>query len=447
MRLEALDSRQSEGVTCRGARSRPRPPVAILVHLLPTAGKLGGRKRIGGVTDRTRIISLQQGARREAARNDGTLALSEREASSAASFRAAFLQHYDVLRQLVEGFSRPGVALLAVDERGVAGSACLAAKDDQANAAIVGRHGMADLYLDGDSTLSLRHLLVVLYPLAGGDEVRVRIVDLRTANAFVDECGRRMEALEAEGPLFLKVARYLLFVLPTGDGIPWPDDPQEGWLCIPERVHLVDIPAEPDRWTRRRRSGARAERAEDDDGEGLCEEDDDRPPTEPHFDPSAGARAKRAGLAKVSTAAGERAVRGRSAARRTIVQRIDGPARATRSLIGEDEPGLGMLRIHSEQGRSKIVVGARAVSAGVLFGRYERCDNDGVTALSNGRISRVHVLLLALGADVYAIDVASTNGTWVGGKEQRVVPLRYGCHLVLGEGLATLEWQRAPARL
>lgn len=79
----------------------------------------------------------------------------------------------------------------------------------------------------------------------------------------------------------------------------------------------------------------------------------------------------------------------------------------------------------------------------MLFGRYERCDNDGLTVLSNGRISRVHMLLIEIANRVYAIDAASTNGIWVDGQERRVVPLKVGRQWMLGDKLAWMEWLKA----
>src|SRR5262245_26535315 len=105
------------------------------------------------------------------------------------------------VRKVITGFATAGVAVVAVDciRQKIAASMCIAAKPGSVNAGIVGRHGQCDLFLEGDPSLSLRHLVVVVEPLrdwgdAAGIDLRYRLVDLRTGTAFRDEAGRRLEA-------------------------------------------------------------------------------------------------------------------------------------------------------------------------------------------------------------------------------------------------------------
>jgi len=75
----------------------------------------------------------------------------------------------------------------------------------------------------------------------------------------------------------------------------------------------------------------------------------------------------------------------------------------------------------------------------VLLGRYERCG----IPLKASNLSRVHLLLVRLGADVLAIDIASTNGTWRGTTEVRTTSLEELDSLTLGADLH-VYWRRLP---
>lgn len=374
--------------------------------------------------DRTRIVRLEGGQEREEAENTKTGVVLVDHIAGGKSFELLFHENYDTIRKVVNGFRQPGVAVVACDaDRGrPAGSMCVAAYAGRANSAIIGRHSMADLYLDSDPSLSLRHMVLVLDPLArlgdGSRDLRFRLVDLRTRQAFEDEGGRRMEALAAEGPIFIRCGHFALFCLPTGDGQEWPPSPEAGWSCIPERVYLQESAAEPDRWARRR-----------------------RPRTPPPEEEGSQSQA----LKKI-----------------THVQRIRGPARARQNLLGEGEEPLGTLQIQTGDASQKLVIGSGAARRGVLLGRYERCDSNEETLLVDRNISRVHLLLVEVGGELYAIDTASTNGTFLragGGppglgagtavdvgedwEEVRIAALGSGAELSLGEGLAMLRWRPA----
>jgi hypothetical protein len=348
---------------------------------------------------KTRVVRLRTGNLRQQAQNSRTMALQLPVGGIRAplpSYEDLFLANYARIREVCEGFRRKGLAIIAIDSGGVSATACVAAKRGGINSAIVGRHGMCDIFLESDPALSLRHLAVLIHPLDDHADVRYRVLDLRTSVAFSDERGRKLEALEAEGPLFIRCGEHALFLLTTSDEeVPWPDDAQSGWACVPERVYLDDAPAEPDRWLRRRLKAV------------WGESDEQRTPRR----------------------------------RRTIVQTIRGPSRARRKLLGENDEVLGQLDVESDDGRTAMVVGKVAAREGVLLGRYERCDNDGLPVLTNGRISRVHLLLVEVAGALYAIDTASSNGMWCGEDEARVVLLEHGRSLTLGEGLARLEWR------
>lgn len=350
------------------------------------------------MVDKTRIVRLEGGQQRDLADNHDTLIVGVDALAPRCSFGDLFIQHYVEIRRTCMGFRKPGVAVIAVDlnRRRVAGSICVAAKADEANAAIIGRHSMADLYLDSDPGLSLRHLVLVVNPLSSDRDVRFRVIDLRTRLAFEDEKGERFEALVAEGPIFLRCGNFALFCMVTGDPTDWPSSAEAGWQCIPERVYIQEEEAEPDQW-QRRRPGRRQK--------------------------ALPADAKRV----------------------TRVQPRRGPTRAKRHLLGPGEEPLGNLRISTDQASQTLVIGVEAAKRGILLGRYERCDTHGAKVLTHDNISRVHLLVLGVEGQLYAIDTASTNGTWLreddgSCQELRITPLDPRDELLLGEELAFVRW-------
>ena len=375
---------------------------------------------------KTRIVSLEDGQDRREAQNLRTgVVVSDREAGL--PFRELFTAAWPEMRRIVLAFDQAGVAVVAVDamKKRVAGSMCLAAKENRANAAIVGRHGQCDLYLHADPAMSLRHLVVLVHPVAANGEVTYRVLDLRTRTAFADEGGRRLEAVTAEGPMFLQIGGYALFFLVTGDEVGWPEEAAQAWQCIPERVYLDEALAEPDRWRRRRR--------------GLPV-----PVTSPG--PGAPSAAGRAGVDgndfAAGTGVGQALPSAPPVAREsiTLVRTQPGPSRARVDADADAGPPLGTLKLSSGGRSQAMILGHHAAEAGVLLGRYERCDTHGATVLAHHGVSRVHLLVVEVEGTLYAIDTGSTNGTFEGEAEVRIVPLASGTALILGDGLARMEW-------
>lgn len=372
---------------------------------------------------RSRVIHLADGQDRADARNlrTGVIVPGDGEAiTPAARFAELFKVAWTDLRRMLVSFTQPGVAVVAVDtvRQRVAGTLALAGRVGRANAAIVGRHGHCDLYLHADPALALRHLVLVAHPITDTREVTYRLLDLRTRTAFVDEAGKRLEALTASGPTFVRVGTYVLFLLPTGpdDAAGWPEDASQAWSCVPERVYVEEAEAEPDRWRRRRRQGGMMQPA------------------------TRGSLAAGTGVVDPFASAARESV--------TMVRTSPGPSRATITGVA-DEPMIGNL-VLTASGRSEaLAVGASAVRTGVLVGRYERCDTHGAKVLAHHGISRVHVLVLDVDGVLYAIDTGSTNGIYTLGRQQagghgdevRVAPLGPGAELVLGDDLARMEWR------
>lgn len=130
-------------------------------------------------------------------------------------------------------------------------------------------------------------------------------------------------------------------------------------------------------------------------------------------------------------------------ARITLVRTQPGPARARVSLLGEDDREIGAMTVTAKGTSQRIAIGERAAEAGILLGRYERCDTHGASVVSHHGISRVHLLVVSIGDDVYAIDTGSTNGTFRDGSdaEVRITRLDDNLELVLGEELARVRWK------
>jgi hypothetical protein len=345
----------------------------------------------------TRILWSRQELERGQAANDGTLcfrAPSSLVASPppSASFEQVFRQHYLALRRLLDGRVEPGLALLAVGAAGAEASGWLAAKEAIVNPLIVGRHGSAHVFLPSDPRISLRHLALILHRRGGGGPVAFRVVDLRTPLAFADEERSRLEAVEASGPLLLWCGSLGLLLFPTGAGTPaWPENADIAWSQVPERRYVEKTPAQS---TRGPAVGVRARSL---DPHAL-----DLRPT-------------------------------------TLVNTWAGPVLPTLEA-DEPDPPRGELLIASASGRAAVRLGPRAAHRGVLLGRYERCDTTGLPVLGDPALSRVHLLVLEMDGVLYAIDTASTNGTWCGKERVRATRLLPGLRLSLG-GEATVEWR------
>ena len=348
------------------------------------------------MSDESRII--WQKSDRESGANDKTFIGSPLESVSAApskiqlSVRDLFSKHYEKIREWCSGQTRGGVALVALDGETVHGAAFLASKSDTVSTAILGRHSQADLCLRGDASVSLRHLALLLFPKQG-PRPRYRLLDLRTATGFLDERGKRLRAIEADGPAFVRLGFYTVVFFPVEESDPpWPEDADSGWEKIPDRLFLDEV--ETDEQSREWEA----------DSDRAWEVDE---------------------LPRLQEAP-------------TLVHSLAGPQMAVHELLDEDDEPLGELRITSTRGLATVVVGRRAAQAGILLGRSRRCDAGHV--LSDRGISRVHLLVIEIGGRLYAIDTASSNGVFREQAErQRAVCLDVDSKLSLSD-LATLKW-------
>jgi hypothetical protein len=325
-------------------------------------------------------VSLWDGQKRGAAPNAQTVYRpAVLPSGRAMNLREMFIESYPRFAQACRTVEEPGIAILAVDERTgrPAGIAKLCARVMRPVAAIVGRHDHCDLYLNGSETLSLRHLAVVLSPVAswkpGEPQVRYRVLDLKTEIGMLDEEGRPLRGLRAEGPAMLRCAGYAMYILPLGDPTDWPASGADAWSMIPERVYFDEL------------------------------------------EHCAGGSIPRFRMPRDLT--------------QSVVMRTSGPRDTAARLVGTGDLA-GTLDIIGPERRTQIMIGHEALRDGVLLGRYARCDGHA----DDPSLSRVHTLLLHDEDRLLAIDTASCNGTRATGEERaRVTEIGRETELLLGK--------------
>ena len=123
-------------------------------------------------------------------------------------------------------------------------------------------------------------------------------------------------------------------------------------------------------------------------------------------------------------------------------------------MVGEPlPPRLGRLasggkwRITLErEGRSAMMsLSEEDLAGGVLIGRSEKCHSETLRRITDSNTSRVHVLILREGEQVFAYDLASTQGTYRDGQPARRSELAdAGTLLMLGRGdkAVRMSWHR-----
>ena len=296
------------------------------------------------------------------------------------SMRELFCSAYDAFASRCRAVDEPGVAVIAVHEKTgrAQGLVTLRARVERHVAAIVGRHDQCDLYLTTSESLALRHLVIVLDPVAswkrGDSTVRYRVLDLRTSDGFSDETGRPLRGLRCEGPALLHVAGYALFLLPVGDPSDWPADPAEAWSFLPERVYFDEM---------------------EQCGEGSI------------------TRLPKPG------------------ARQSTIIRTPGIRDTAVGLVQNGKSAAGTLELRGAHTGGYLDIGHKELMDGVLLGRYPRCNGAGFS--DDPSLSRVHALLIQIDDSLLVIDTASRNGTRrTGFADARVVEIVGDTELQLG---------------
>jgi hypothetical protein len=297
-----------------------------------------------------------------------------------ASFAAIFKAMFHELRPVFEAFNRDGLLCVAARENGkIASYVHLPILGEDGAFGVIGRHECCALTLL-DEEISLRHALVRVTRHAG-DEVRVRLIDLGSSNTFHTEDGQACKSVMAEGPMFINLLGYQLFLLPTGSLSPcsWSDDAEATWQSFPERIYFDH--RMPERMVGR-----------------------------PQQQPAARAR------------------------RHTYMTLLPA-AQHLRARPGAGGDALGTILLAAESTQIAHRVSHEDLERGVLIGRYERCQLAG----ASGSLSRVHLVLLLDGGDVWAVDTASLNGTIVEGQRISAIQLDRELELRLPSGMG-MRW-------
>lgn len=291
-----------------------------------------------------------------------------------------FVGAYARIADRCRAIDEPGLAVVAVDQHTgeAAGMLTLCARVGRPVSAIIGRHDRCDLFLHRNEQLSLRHLALVLEPVAswerGPVKVRYRLLDLRTSEGMIDESGKPLRGLLADGPAIVRVGGYALFVLPVGDPSDWPASGADAWSILPARMYL--------------------------------DEHDLAQGTAPRFQmPRAGAR-------------------------ETYITRTSGPRDTGMRLAQGDLAGV--LELFTPHRQLSLSIGHAALRDGVLLGRYQRCDMTEVAGEDHS-LSRVHALLIASDERLVLVDTATTNGTFERGEPARLVIMDGHTELRLGK--------------
>lgn len=329
--------------------------------------------------------------RRSRARNAPTVLGIRSPAPRTERLRTLFLSAYGELDKSCRDYPDPGLAVVAVSEETgrLAGFSCLPARPGDPTAAVIGRHGCADVYLSGSATLALRHLAIIVEPVlrwaAGHIDVRYRVLDLRSENGFQDETGRSLRSLTCEGPAIISCSGFALYLLPLGDPTDFPERASDAWEMLPERVYFDEVTRFPE--------GTNAA---------------------PLW-----ARPKRA----------------HSRLMRTLP-----PLAFDQSLSDGSETRAGTLEVRGPGGSNRLAVSASSLDRGVLVGRYPRC-NTGQCVVDES-VSRVHLLIVRVAGRVQAMDTGSRNGTYAGGRPiPRITPIADGDVLIVGRGGTEVSWR------
>lgn len=293
--------------------------------------------------------------------------------------RQAFLAAHERLVNVAEAAGGPALAVAAVDSRARVVDACFVA--DRA-ALVIGRHTECGVRLP-NAAVALRQ--IALLARHDGDRMQVHAWDLNTELPFSTEDGATTSALVSDGAVYLAAAEYALWVVPAQVLQGLPDRAKDAWEALPPR-HFLDRRAPEAPPPARSWAASRATQYPIDD---ITHVTMSAPPLLLHQDQ-------------------------------------------------EPEIGWGVLRLASGRQKARHPVSAERLERGVLLGRYERC---GLTIAGLDSVSRVHLLVVRIGDEVWAIDTASTNGVKRRGQRISAVVLDAQDDLVLADSLS-VTWTR-----
>src|SRR5437879_11930581 len=127
--------------------------------------------------------------------------------------------HFAALRAAHQAQPAEGVLIAAVDGNGVFDAhAHLRLPPSGIAHLIVGRHERCDVVLPRDQDVSLRHMLLRA-TRAPHVQLHLRSIDLRSRCGLLSEDGKRCEAIASRGALFLRIASYVVFLLPSAPSL------------------------------------------------------------------------------------------------------------------------------------------------------------------------------------------------------------------------------------
>lgn len=309
----------------------------------------------------------------------------------APDLRRCFIDTYDQLRTLLLAAPAPGFLIAVADPSWNVIATHLPLDPEHSSHRVIGRHSNCDLRLRGDPSISLRHLLASAWvdPESGPT---LRLLDLGGGVPLRLEDESLCVGLQADGSVVAGLQRHSLFCI-FDDGQAWPQSADEAWDSLGERA-------------------ARSREAQRRDGS---------------FDREVRPRLR---LIPSAAASGEQKL----TATGTAVVRLTGTA-ALQELSPDDGSAVGFLRL---PGNRFVRVTPADLTRGVLVGRYDRCE------LAEGfsdckAVSRVHLCLALDPTGLWAIDLASSNGTWV--DEKSIDALRLGRRARLTLATEDLVWE------
>ncbi len=304
--------------------------------------------------------------------------------------RDAFLRAWPRIRPALTALGRRGFVVVAqrwklgLGELDAAFCMELPLDDERSVHRVVGRHTRADLVLRGDDSISLRHLLLSAWI----DEGRpvLRALDVGSDARFSTEDGTDVASMLADGSCFLSVGSWNLMALYTEPDVFWPEDAEEAWDQLPPR-EAVDA----------RRTWPR---------------------------PSLRARVYPQ-------------LKGEDVSS-TQVFHLDDPEQLA-ELPAESPLAVGALFLPR---RRTVRLSVEALTRGVLIGRYERCGVDQDLLGADPSVSRIHLCLVQDPTGLWAVDMASTNGTRAQGEKVRSGKLEREADILLAR-TTRLRWEMA----
>lgn len=288
---------------------------------------------------------------------------------------------------------------------------------------MIGRHTECDLRLDAPG-VSLRQMLVRLYRDPHLGQGRVRLLDLQSTQCFLDQDGERCQSILSDRHAFARFADASLFIVQCSEELRNIEDARAAWLSLPKSEVVA-----PNAFRFAPQESVQKSETEPDQG----------PDQEP--DQKNAQAQEKSQRARIDSIISSAVVNLDPRAAVTQITRLDGPSVLDGSApIDQQSPAdlVGHLRFDNEP---PVPLYMRGLVNGVLIGRYARCR----FVQHDTHTSRVHLCLLLDETGLWAIDMASTNGSYANKRSFRTLPLTNALTRIrLGADGPVMDWQ--PAR-